>query len=145
MEIETVLVPVDDSEHALRAVEFASAVATRYGAALHALHVLDEQAVWALEQGHLDEDAVADDYREFMDHVAEVVADEVPLTHSTAYGFVPTRLSHHPGSVILDAVEEVDADFLVVPREPVTGDPGEVLEKAAQYVLAYASQPVLSV
>ena len=40
---------------------------------------------------------------------------------------------------------DVDADFLVVPREPVTGDREAVLEKAAEYVLSYASQPVLSV
>jgi len=40
---------------------------------------------------------------------------------------------------------DVDADFLVVPREPMSGDTGDVLEKAAEYVLLYASQPVLSV
>jgi hypothetical protein len=34
---------------------------------------------------------------------------------------------------------------VVVPREPVSGDPDEVLAKAAEYVLLYASQPVLSV
>ena len=39
----------------------------------------------------------------------------------------------------------LDADFVVVPREPVTGDPEAVIEKAAEYVLAHASQPVLSV
>jgi hypothetical protein len=53
--------------------------------------------------------------------------------------------TRHPGSVILDTAEELDADFVVVPREPVSGDPGEVLEKAAEYVLLYASQPTLSV
>ena len=47
----------------------------------------------------------------------------------------------YPGSVVLDASEDVDADFLVVPRE----QPSDLLGKAAGYVLQYAEQPVLSV
>lgn len=70
---------------------------------------------------------------------------DVPVTTSVAYGFSRTSKLRHPGSVVLDTAEELDADFIVVPREPVSGDPGEVLAKAAEYVLLYASQPVLSV
>jgi nucleotide-binding universal stress UspA family protein len=70
---------------------------------------------------------------------------DVHISHSTAYGFSTRVKTRHPGSAILDTAEEVEADFIVVPREPVSGDPGEVLEKAAEYVLLYASQPVLSV
>jgi hypothetical protein len=60
-----------------------------------------------------------------------------------AHGFSTTQLSRHPGSVVLDTTEELGADFVVVPREPVSGD--DVLAKTAEYVLLYASQPVLSV
>jgi hypothetical protein len=76
---------------------------------------------------------------------AREIADGTPLNHSSAYGFSASRLTQHPGSVILDSADDVDADFIVLPREPVTGDPDAVIEKAAQYVLAYATRPVLSV
>jgi nucleotide-binding universal stress UspA family protein len=79
-----------------------------------------------------------------MDTVHDM-ADDIPLSHSTAAGFSPSRLTVHPGSVILDVAEEITADFIVIPREPVSGDPDQVLGKAAEYVLMYASQPVLSV
>ena len=46
--------------------------------------------------------------------------------------------------MILDIAEEVDADLLVVPRKRDVEAPA-MLEKAAEYVVAYASQPVLSV
>ena len=42
MEVETVLVPVDGSEEAMEAVEYAVAIAERYDAVIHALYVLGE-------------------------------------------------------------------------------------------------------
>ena len=47
--------------------------------------------------------------------------------------------------MVLDAAEDVAVDFIVIPREPVSGDPDEPLGRAAEYVLQYATQPVLSV
>jgi len=146
VEIDRVLVPLDGSEESLTAAEYAVAVADRYNAAVHALYVLEESVARSLDAGELADDTVAAETMEFMDTVEELAAASgVPLGHSTALGFTPTQLTHHPGSVILDTAEAVDADFLVVPREPVSGDPDEVLGKAAEYVLMYASQPVLSV
>lgn len=69
----------------------------------------------------------------------------VELTHATAYGFSPTMKTRHPGTAVLDAADEVAADFIVLPREPVSGAPDEPLEKAAGYVPGHAVQPVLSV
>ncbi|MFB6164127.1 MAG: universal stress protein [Haloarculaceae archaeon] len=144
--IDRVLAPLDGSDEALAAAEYALAIADRYDADVHALYVLEEAVARALDAGELDEDAVAADTISYMDTVSALAADaDVPLTHSQAIAFTPSRLTHHPGSVILDAAESVEADFLVVPREPVSGDPEEVLGKAAEYVLMYASQPVLSV
>jgi nucleotide-binding universal stress UspA family protein len=143
---DEILLPVDGSDESLTAVEYAVAVAGRYGADVHALYVLDESVVRSLESGDLEGDTVAEDTEEFMAAVDRLAADrDVSMGHSMALGFVTTQLTHHPGSVILDTAEAVDADFLVIPREPVSGDPDEVLGKAAEYVLQYASQPVLSV
>ena len=144
MEVETVLAPIDGSEAAMRACEYAVAVAERYGADLHVLHVLGEGATRAVQEGELTDDDIVAESDRLMAEVTEM-AGSVPTSHSSAYGFSASRLTQHPGSVILDAADAVGADFVVLPREPVTGDPEAVIEKAAEYVLAYASQPVLSV
>jgi nucleotide-binding universal stress UspA family protein len=146
LEVDTVLTPVDGSEESSLAVEYAVAVAAEYDAAVHAVYLLGEEVVRAIEDGTIDEERAVADHRSFVDSVADYATDRgVYISHSTAFGFSTRVKTRHPGSAILDTAEEVAADFIVVPREPVTGDPGEVLEKAAEYVLLYASQPVLSV
>ena len=138
------LVPVDGSEEAMEAVEYAVAVAERYGAVVHALYVLGEDAAAAVQKGDVEAAAIAGRSEQVMASVRGL-AEGVPVDHSSAYGFSRTQLAQHPGSVILDVAESLDSDFVVVPREPVTGSPEAVIEKAAEYVLAHASQPVLSV
>jgi nucleotide-binding universal stress UspA family protein len=146
MQVDTVLAPVDGSEAAMEAVEYAVAIAERYGAVVHALYLLGESAATAMREGQVEAAAVAERGEQVMAGVRAVAdASGVPVDHSSAAGFSLDRLSQHPGSVILDVSELLDADFVVVPREPVTGDPEAVIEKAAEYVLAHASQPVLSV
>lgn len=144
--VERVLVPVDGSDESLTAVEYAVAVAKRYGAQVHAVYVLGEEVVRAIEEDIVDQSEVAEDTEAFTDTVRDLAhAEGVEVSSSIAYGFSTKRKTTHPGSVILDTAEDIDADFIVIPREPLTGEPGEVLEKAAEYVLLYASQPVLSV
>jgi nucleotide-binding universal stress UspA family protein len=146
LDVELVLVPVDGSEESALAVEYAVSIAEQYDASVHAVYLLGEEIVRAIEDGTIDETSVVGDHEAFMDSVAEYAAQHgVHISHSTAFGFSTRVKTRHPGSAILDTAEDVGADFIIVPREPVTGDPGEVLEKAAEYVLLYASQPVLSV
>jgi len=146
VEVGRVLVPVDGSEESTTAVEYAVAVADRYGADVYAVYVVGEEVSRGIETGALDESAVAEEAKAYVEEVQAVAeAAGVELSYATAYGFSTRRKAQHPGSVVLDNAEAVDADFIVVPREPLTGEPGEVLEKAAEYVLLYASQPVLSV
>ncbi|WP_251341448.1 universal stress protein [Haloplanus halophilus] len=141
-----VLVPVDGSEESLVAVEYAAAIAEEYDATVHALYVVDDEVSRAFDAGTVDDAALAADSQAFLEAVIDVVDDAgVPLSTSMAAGFSTARLTQHPGSVVLDTAEELGADFVVVPRHPVSGDSDEVLAKAAEYVLLYASQPVLSV
>jgi nucleotide-binding universal stress UspA family protein len=144
--VETVLVPVDGSDSSEHAVDYAAAVADRYDATLHVVYVLGEEMVRAIETDSVDEPEMASEAQSFISDIAAQAAEyEVPMTNSTAYGFSTSSKMTHPGSVVLDTAEDIDADFIVVPREPVSGEPGEILSKAAEYVLLYASQPVLSV
>lgn len=144
--IDLVLLPVDGSDESLTAVEYAVAVAAKYDARIHMVYVLNEDVVRGIEAGAVDTDAVVADTDSFIDAAMEI-ADEadIPVATSTAYGFSTTRKTRHPGSVILDTAEALEADFIVIPREHRVDEPAGVLEKAAEYVLLYASQPVLSV
>ena len=143
---DTVLVPVDGSDESTRAVEYAVAIAERYGARLHVLYVLGEAASRAVEAGRVDDEDVLAESESVLEAAEAVAADRgLAVTHSTAYGFSASRKLTHPGSVILDAADQIRADLLVIPRESGRDGSADVLEKAAEYVLLYASQPVLSV
>jgi len=147
-DIDLVLAPTDCSEESVRAAEYAVAVADRYGAAVHMLQVVEERVALGMEAGDLEAEAIAAQYNDFADDVDAMVADAAgvsTISHSSAAGFTSDRLSRTPGSVVLDTAEELDADFIVIPREAPSADPEETLGKAALYVLEYASQPVLSV
>ena len=144
LSVARVLVPIDGEETSLTAVDYAVAIADRYDAAVHAVYVLDEATVRDIETGAIDSEAVADRVGNVMTGVEDTCREAgVDVSTATAYGFSIRRKRRHPGSAILDTAEDVDADFLVVPRE--SDERAGVLDKAAEYVLQYASQPVLSV
>lgn len=148
VEIDTVLVPVDGTDQSERAIGHAIPIADRYGAKVHVLHVIDEAVAAGLEQGDIRADSVAAEHRAFMQPVRDQVrADghDVALTQSTAFGYSASSLSRHPVNVVLDAAEDIEADFIVIPRQSAMDEPGAMLGKVAEYVLSYASQPVLSV
>ena len=145
VELDLVLAPVDTSDHSVRAADYAIAVADRYDANLHLLHVLDQRVARGIETGDVTAESVAEEHRTFTDSVQEQLDEDITLSSSSVAGFSDHRLTQTPGSVILDAADELDADFLVVPRETETDGLEATVGKAALYVLEYASQPVLSV
>lgn len=147
VDIDLVLAPVDCSDDAEQAAKYAVAIAEKYGADLHLLHILDQRVMQGLDCGDLTADTIAEEQRSFTGRIRQqhTGADGVTISQSSAIGFSQTQLARTPGSVILDAADELDADFLVVPRVTPSGSTDEVLGKAALHVLEYASQPVLSV
>ena len=148
VEIETVLVPVDGTDQSETAVGHALSVADRYGADIHVLHVVEEGVVRGVDAGDIAADSVAEEHRAFMGSVRQRARADgytVSLSQSTARGYSSQSLSRHPVSVVLDVADEIAADFIVVPRESALDDPGAMLGRVAEYVLSYASQPVLSV
>jgi len=145
LEIDLVLAAVDSSDEAVDAAQYAIAVAERYDADLHVLHVLDQRVMHGVETGDVAAESVAEEQRAVTGRLRRECPGTVTLSHSGAVGFSPSRLGQTPGSIVLDAADELEADFLVVPRVNATGNTDEVLGKAALHVLEYASQPVLSV
>jgi nucleotide-binding universal stress UspA family protein len=146
MDAELVLAPVDGSDNAAKAFDYALAVAERYDASVHVLFVLGEEVTRRVQSGDLEGEAVAATSEAAMAPVRRRLEDgDIPFARSAAYGYSTDRLTQHPGSVIVEVTEQLGADFVVLPREPVTGEPEAVIEKAAQYVIAHADPPVLSV
>lgn len=144
--VDTVLTPTDGSDAARTAVEYAVSIASTYGATLHVMYVLGDETTRAIEAGELTPAEAIETAQSVLTELDRIAARKsVPTTHSTAHGFSTRRKLVHPGSVILDTAEQTRADFVVIPRERPTEDHVDGLEKAAEYVLAYASQPVLSV
>lgn len=145
IDIDLVLSPVDSSDESERAVEYAIAIADRYDADLHLLHVVDERIARGLETGDIRAETVADEHRAFTARIRKRLGGDIELSSSSVPGFSANRLTQTPGSVILDAAEELDVDFLVVPRESEIEGLDATLGKAALHVIEYASPPVLSV
>ena len=146
MDIDLVAAPVDGSPESTTAVEYAVAIADRYDAAVHAVYVLGEPRVRGLNDGTITDAEIAADTESFSDTLDELAAEaEVAVSLSITRGFSTDIKTLHPGSVVLDTAEGLGADFVVVPREPASDTDTDVLAKAAEYVLLYASQPVLSV
>ena len=144
--VETVLAPVDGSDESATAVEYAIAIADRYEASVHVLYVLGRGVYRGMDTGTIDEMDVSDQTRNFLEDVrVHAQQREIPVSMSVAHGFSQSRKTLHPGSVVLDTADEVGVEFIVIPREQGTESTADVLEKVAEYVLAYASQPVLSV
>lgn len=145
LDIELVLVAVGGSDESQNAAEAAAAIAERYGADMHLLHFVDNRVMRGIETGDLEADTIANEQQVLTEAVQAHLSPETELKFSGAMGYSSSKLGQTPGSVILDVAEELEADFLVVPRETPSGDPEQVVGKAALYVLEYASQPVLSV
>ncbi|MDT3433594.1 universal stress protein [Haloarcula sp. 1CSR25-25] len=144
MDIDLVLAPVDGSDQSERAAEYAIAVAERYDADLHLLFVIDERLHREIDSGDVSATAVAEEHRAFIERIQAEFRDahDGVFETSSATAFSETRLMQTPGSVVLDVAEELDADFIVVPREDGSED---AVGRAAFYVIEYASQPVLTV
>ncbi|EMA20163.1 MULTISPECIES: universal stress protein [Haloarcula] len=146
MDIDLVLAPVDGSDQSERAAEYAIAVAERYDADLHLLFVIDERLHRDIDSGDVSATAIAEEHQAFTESIRERFRDahDGVFETSSATAFSETRLMQTPGSVVLDVAEDLDADFIVVPREE-RSEGEEAVGRAATYVIEYASQPVLTV
>lgn len=145
--VETVLVAVDGSAESVEAATYALEIADRYEGELVVLYV---HAPGDFEDVRGDDAAAEELSKTAQTFLGDVTKDaneaEIPIRTAVSYGFSTQRKLVHPGSVILDSAEELGADFLVIPRETLGESPSEeLLAKAAEYALLYASQPVLAV
>ena len=132
----TVVVPLDGSELAERALPYAVRFAAERGGRLAlvraALGPLPSGLSWERQQLAAVEEATA-----YLAGVAEKVATRVPVTTAALYG--------HPVDEILAAVEQFGADSVVMATHGRTGLAHLLFGSVAEAVLARSSVPVFVV
>lgn len=108
----TILVPTDGSEGASEAVAAATTLAAQFDATMHFLYVVDERFV----------EAEYDMVREEAEHQGERALDEAGQQASSAGISAEKHLRHGtPHEEILDAVDDYDADLVLMGKHGRTG------------------------
>ncbi|WP_049922609.1 universal stress protein [Halopiger djelfimassiliensis] len=134
-----VLVPTDGSDSARKALEFAAEIATRYGATLHLLSIVDEPTLGAAVGSSPVRDQLEDNAR-------ERVASEAALVREAGGDDVETMVK--TGAVpetVRSFAADVDADLIVMGTHGRTGLDERFLGSTTERVLRTAPVPVLTI
>lgn len=135
MKLERIVVGVDGSDNACRAVEWAAGVAARSGARVLAVHALG-----LLFHGPTGEVVPARSVRAEIEAKLEQEWCAPLRTAGVAYECRVTDGS--PVTVLLDAAQEIDADLIVVGSRGLGGFPELLLGSTSMQVAQLAHRPV---
>jgi nucleotide-binding universal stress UspA family protein len=136
---ERILVPTDGSDGAGAAVDCATDLATTYGAALHAVSVVDTGAMATDVQF----DVIADQLQAYAADAVEAVADA-----ASEAGVEETEtavLEGRPYDAIRTYVDEADIDLVVMGTHGRSGIDRYLLGSVAEKLVRTATVPVLTV
>jgi nucleotide-binding universal stress UspA family protein len=142
--ISHILVPVDFSAHSVLSLEYAAAFATRFGASLELLHVVEDPATaaWAAEGAVLDiagirAALVEDAERQLAEYRTRLEALEVPAITTVRIG--------SPASTIVDYARTIHTDLIIMGTHGRSGFSHLVLGSVAERVVRHAACPVFTV
>jgi len=141
-DFKSILVPVDFSSNSARALEYAHALATRFGAALHVIHVCE---VPALTTGSMDAYAIAYSNwsQQLGDEAERALVKLVPKLSGIA---VTTEvLFGNPPRAIVTAATGRKADLIVMGTHGHGPLMHALMGNVAERVVRTASCPVLTV
>ena len=142
---ETILVCVDESEHALKAAKFGLDVATKYGASVVALHV-NQASLPLLETATHMPSLVGDVYREELKQAHDKVKRAVASVFEGSD--VKYRFRGEVGqpiSVIVTVAEQESANLIVLGSRGTGGFKSFLMGSVSIGVLHHAPCPVLVV
>jgi nucleotide-binding universal stress UspA family protein len=138
---DTILVPVDGSEHAVRATEHGAALARVFGASIHLVAVIDlRTAAGPFSAGGLEPETKARLEAEAEDTIRDVV-DEIDAPEEIDWS-VRTGT---PEDEILASQEEHQADLVTMGTHGRTGVQRYVMGSVTESVVRRAAVPVLTV
>ncbi len=137
-EIKTILVPVDGSDSAQKAIDFAITLAKTYGAKIDYLYVsnINQLAINACLS-----DAILDAVNKAGDAILDGALKKTPQD-------IPAEAFSETGSpsvTILDFVEQHKADMVVMGSRGLGVVKGVLLGSVSQYVVEHAKCPIVIV
>jgi nucleotide-binding universal stress UspA family protein len=148
--INRILVPVDGSEHATRAVERASDLASRYGAELTLLHVVAHEGSFLVPtelQGYAqDENASVTEADLIREAAAELIERARSRTAAAGLERVHTVIeSGDPATRIVSYADEHGIDLIVMGRRGMGELAGLLIGSVSQKVAHLAACSCLTV
>lgn len=107
---DSILIPTDGSNQAMKAVEEGIRLASELGSTVHVLYVMDEfEAKIVPITGEQDEKRA--EYREYAEEVTGEVADMAEAAGVECYTAIETGITHRE---IINYVEEEDVEMVVM-------------------------------
>jgi len=143
--IARIVVPVDFSTHADRAIEYAITLGKHFGACVELLHVVEDpfgaggwgSEVYVSDLDHLRERALEDAKVCLETRRSSISAGSLPLVATVRMGHVP--------QTIVDYAKTVQADLIVMGTHGRTGLAHFIIGSVAERVVRLAPCPVLTV
>lgn len=142
--LNRVLVPTDFSEFSRLAVTYACAMAERFGAQLHVLHVVPdpamlvpEAAVFSVESMQAQSDRLVTDARKLLRQIPEGWQGSQPVIRDVRVGAAFLE--------IIDYAKSQDIDLIVIGTHGRSGLSHILMGSVAERVVRAAPCPVLSV
>jgi nucleotide-binding universal stress UspA family protein len=135
--LEKIVLAVDMSDHARKAVPAAAELAKAGGGTVHVLHVR--------ELYYPVPPTVVGDSPEEAQQLVDSVVEELNKTGVTADGVVRTSTGGSPASVILEQAREIGAGMVVLGSRGLSDLGGLLLGSVAHKVIQLSSCPVLVV
>jgi len=137
---DTVLVPTDGSDHAVRAADHAAALADRFGATVNVLAAVDvESAAGAFDAGGVTEsfvETLEQQAKADVESVTDAIGDEVPTATELIRG--------RPEDVVVDYATDNDVDLIAMGTHGRTGIDRVVAGSVTERVLRRGPVPVLT-
>jgi universal stress protein A len=143
--IARIVVPVDFSTHADRAIEYAMAMGKHFGACVELFHVVEDpfgsggwgSEVYVSDLDGLRERAVKEAKNRLDARRTAIQAGNVPLVATVRMG--------HVAQTIVDYAKDVGADLIVMGTHGRTGVAHFIIGSVAERVVRVAPCPVLTV
>lgn len=143
MKLGRILLPLDGSDCSNSAMRYALAIARSYGSEVHALYVINEAAIWALEgQGRRDEALEAG--REFEEEGRRILSEASRAGSEHGVKVVAHMGRGIPSNEIVRASREIGADVIVMGTRGSHGSQS-LLGSTAEGVIRYSGIPILVV
>ena len=144
-EIRRILIPLDFSPPSDRALGYARALATEFGAPLYLLHVIEDRLmtgpwpaeVYLGELPKLREDLVKEAERRMLGCLESLAAEGIQATGEVLIG--------GPSHVIIEQANNVHADLIVMGTHGRTGITHLLIGSVAERVIRHAPCPVFVV